>query len=92
MIKKINLILLSFQERFLNFSANIGSSETKRSDIIIVITNKTTGCKINVSSASYLPCSVISERAAIKSAFAGVGKPINDSACRESMLNFADLL
>src|ERR1035437_3494902 len=90
MIKNINLILLSFQVRFLNFNANIGSSETKRSDIITVIRTKTTGCKINVSRISYLPCSVISARAAIKSAFAGVGKPIKDSACRESMLNFAN--
>ena len=77
--------MLLFQLKFLNFIENIGISETRKYEkrnISPMISAQ--ACSIPNSHS--LPPTMSDDQ---KSAFAGVGKPMNDVVWRVSMLNFA---
>ena len=83
--RNVNLLLLLFHLKFLNFIENIGISDTRKYE------NKKMSPRISAHACS-MPCShslppTMSDDQ--KSACAGVGKPMNDVVWRVSMLNFA---
>ena len=80
-------ILLSFQEKFLNFSANMGISAT-----IIQLDRRIMARRIYADRG--LSCRqepMLMMNAPQNKALAGVGNPINEDVCRVSRLNFASL-
>ena len=84
---KLKLVLLSFHEKFLNFSANKGSSATNRKERIIDSAAKNQWLPTNERSKRLFV--IIRGKELIKRALAGVGRPINELVCLVSMLNFA---
>ena len=86
---KVNRILLSAQDMFLNFNANSLNSATNSSEKITVIANST--YPFEIIFATRLSCAITKGKALINNAFAGVGRPIKESDCRVSILNFASL-
>ena len=84
-IKNMKLILLSFQDRFLNFKENIGISETSNQENRQTNMNKQTGWQFSEINKSWAPATKDPQN----SAFAGTGRPINELVCRVSLLNFA---
>lgn len=80
-IMKMYFILLSFIDRFLNFRENIGISDMSNHENMIINTKITNGF------ISLAPIAIEDQN----SAFAGVGRPINDVLCLSSKLNLANL-
>lgn len=85
MMRKRNRILLSTQEKFLNFNANRLIGDTSSSEKIIVILTNPKEVKTGTRT-----CSGKNINAVRKIAFAGVGSPMNESLCRVSTLNLAN--
>jgi len=87
-ITKIYRILLLFQSNDLNFNEKSGNSATSKYENITVAANIKK--RLSVSVAHEYPPDEIKHNEHINNALAGVGNPINESVCRESMLNFAN--
>ena len=85
-IKKMKLILLVLHERFLNFSENIGISDTNSKE---VINAKITVTNTNKPSFAWITGKTEYPTEAQNKACAGTGKPINEVVCRSSILNLA---
>lgn len=83
--KKVKLILLSFQDRFLNFKENIGSSDTNRNEKI-KIKSSIIKTLLFANKKSFPPAMSDPQ----KKAFAGVGIPMKEEVCRVSILNLAN--
>ncbi len=73
--RKIYLILLLFQDKFLNFKENIGNSETRSNDIKITNNNRYNALK-TCDMAEFSFIDIANELQ--KSALAGVGIPMNE--------------
>ena len=83
-IKKVNLILLSAQLKFLNFNAKISILETSRNENTVVIRINTHVC------VSHGPAiGATNGREVINNVFAGVFNPLNESVWVSSMLKIA---
>ena len=85
-IKKMKLILFVLHERFLNFSENIGISDTNSKE---VINAKITVTNTNKPSFAWTTGKTEYPTEAQNKACAGTGKPINEVVCRSSILNLA---
>jgi hypothetical protein len=81
---KVNLILLSVHEKFLNFKANNSIGATSRKETMMVIHIRTPGWETHVANGSGSNHSPVINRA-----LAGVGNPIKVSLCLSSVLNLA---
>ena len=84
--RKMYFTWLPFQPHSLNLSANIGISETISQELIRMPPKRKN--TINGVASNHFPAPIMSEPQ--KRALAGVGNPINPSACRSSRLNFAN--
>jgi len=82
--RKLNLILLFFHEKSLNFKANSSNGATSSNENTTVIPVNTGAVKIIALIDSGKKTNEVRNRA-----LAGVGTPIKVSACRVSTLNFA---
>ena len=82
--RKMNFVLFSCQEKFLNLSAKSSIGETNRyEDSAIIAIN--THCSLNQGAIQ----PVCRGNAVISNALAGVGNPLKESVCVSSMLKIA---
>jgi hypothetical protein len=84
--RKVNLILLSAQEKFLNFKANSSILETSKIEKTTQIRDNITGLYTTSKIGDFRNGSPV-----MKIAFAGVGNPLNESDWDSSRLNIANL-
>ncbi len=83
-IRKVNLTLLSGQVKFLNFNANSAMGETMSHENRMVMVSK-----VMAPNQASGKMAMSDGNPQMKSAWAGVGKPMNASLCRVSILNLA---
>ena len=83
---KMNLTLFFSQLKFLNFRANMGTSQTSNMQKSNMKRKRNTA--LNLSETKKACCPNTSEPQ--KSALAGVGRPMNWLLCRSSKLNLAN--
>jgi hypothetical protein len=84
-IRKVNRTLLSAQVKFLNFNANSDKGETMSHENRTVML-----CNVMAPNQASGKMAMSDGNPQIKSAWAGVGTPMNASLCRVSILNLAN--
>ena len=85
--KKMKLTLLSFHEKFLNLSENMGTSEISSHEERHTNIKRYSGWKDSPVTKECIPEPIAPQNKAL----AGTGRPMNDEVCRVSLLNLASL-
>ena len=85
-MRSMYLNLLSFQVKFLNFNASMGTSDTNNRQKSSMKRKRNTALNFPETRNAYCP----STKELQNKAFAGVGNPMNSVVCRVSVLNLAN--